>query len=101
MWSDTATGERLVILHRRGDTVPWNRGTLTSGGMSATSIHLLLTGCPQVRGDRHGGLGPAADGLPLPEHQALCGEFPAHGGQAAGVQGTRPAGPGNQLGETP
>lgn len=55
----------------------------------------------QVRGDCHGGPGPAADGLPLPEHQALRGELPTHGGQAAGVQGTGPAGPGNQLSETP
>lgn len=54
----------------------------------------------QVRGDRHGGSGPAADGLSLSEHQTLRGEFPAHGGQAAGVQRTGPAGPGNQLGKT-
>lgn len=60
-----------------------------------------MTVAVQVRGDRHGGSGPVADGLPLPEHQALRGELPAHGGQAAGVQRTRPAGPGNQLGKTP
>lgn len=54
----------------------------------------------QVRGDRHGGSGPAADGLSLSEHQTLCGELPAHGGQTAGVQRTGPAGPWNQLGKT-
>lgn len=53
----------------------------------------------QVCGDSHGGSGPAADGLSLPEHQTLRGEFSAHGGQTAGVQRTRPAGPGNQLGK--
>lgn len=56
--------------------------------------------CMQECGDSHGGSGPVADGLSLSEHQTLCGEFPAHGGQAAGVQRTRPAGPGNQLGKT-
>ncbi len=54
----------------------------------------------QVCGDCHGGSGPAADGLSLSEHQTLRGEFPAHGGQAAGVQRTRPAGAGDQLGKT-
>lgn len=53
----------------------------------------------QIRGDSHGGSGPATDGLSLSEHQTICGEFPAHGGQAAGVQGARSAGPGNQLGK--
>lgn len=56
--------------------------------------------CVQVRGDSHGGSGPAADGLPLSEHQTLRGEFPAHGGQAAGVQRAGPAGSGDQLGKT-
>ncbi len=54
----------------------------------------------QVCGDSHGGSGPAADGLSLSEHQTLRGEFSTHGGQTAGVQRTRPAGPGNQLGKT-
>lgn len=54
----------------------------------------------QLCGDRHGGPGSATDGLPLSEHQTLCGELPAHGGKAAGVQRTGPAGSGNQLGES-
>lgn len=41
--------------------------------------------CVQECGDSHGGSGPAADGVSLSEHQTLRGEFPAHGGQAAGV----------------
>lgn len=64
-----------------------------------SEAHLSGVSCPQVCGDRHGGSGPAADGLSLSEHQTLRGEFPAHGGQAAGVQRTGPAGPGDQLGK--
>lgn len=51
---------------------------------------------------RHGGAGPAAHGLPLPEHQPLRGELPQDGGQAAGVGEAQPADPRHQLGkETP
>lgn len=49
----------------------------------------------------NGGLGPAVDGLPLPEHQSVCGEFPEDGAEAAGVRQTQPADPGNQLSESP
>lgn len=45
------------------------------------SVKLIVQEC----GDSHGGSGPAADGVSLSEHQTLRGEFPAHGGQAAGV----------------
>lgn len=47
----------------------------------------------------HGGAGPAAHGLPLPEHQPLCGELPQDGGQAAGVREAQPADPRHQLGK--
>lgn len=46
---------------------------------------------------RHGGLGPAADGVPLPEHQPVRGELSKDGAQAAGVRQTLPADPWNQL----
>lgn len=45
----------------------------------------------------HGSPGPAADGLPLSEHQPVCGEFPQDGAQAAGVRQTQSADPRNQL----
>lgn len=48
---------------------------------------------------RHGGSGPAADGVPLPEHQPVRRELPQDGGQAAGVGEAQPANPGNQLRE--
>lgn len=50
---------------------------------------------------RHGGTGPIAHGLPLPEHQPLRGEFPQDGGQAAGVREAQPADPRHQLGKEP
>lgn len=40
---------------------------------------------PQLRVYSHGGPGPAADGLPLSEHQPVCGELPQDGSQAPGV----------------
>lgn len=49
----------------------------------------------------HGSPGPAADGLPLSEHQPVCGEFPQDGAQTAGVRQTKPADPRNQLCEFP
>lgn len=33
----------------------------------------------------HGGSRSAPDGLPLSEHQPVCGEFPQNGAKAAGV----------------
>ncbi|CAN8179344.1 unnamed protein product, partial [Coccothraustes coccothraustes] len=45
----------------------------------------------------HGGAGPAAAGVPLPEHQPVRGELPHHGGQTARVRQARPADPGHQL----
>lgn len=51
----------------------------------------------QVCVHSHGSPGPAADGLPLPEHQPVCGEFPQDGAQAVGVRQTQPADPRNQL----
>lgn len=50
---------------------------------------------------RHGGTGPIAHGLPLPEHQPLRGEFPQDGGQAAGVGEAQPADPRHQFGKEP
>lgn len=47
----------------------------------------------------HGSPGPASDGLPLSEHQPVCGEFPEDGAKAAGVRQTQSADPRNQLGE--
>lgn len=52
---------------------------------------------PQVRVHRHGGPGPAVDGLPLSEHQPVCGEFPQDGAKAAGVGQTKPADPRDKL----
>lgn len=49
----------------------------------------------------HGSPGPVADGLPLSEHQPVCGEFPQDGAQAARVRQTQPADPRNQLGGFP
>lgn len=51
----------------------------------------------QVRVHRHGSSGPAADGLPLSEHQPVCGKFSWNGAQAAEVWQTQPADPWNQL----
>lgn len=48
----------------------------------------------------HGSPGPAADGLPLSEHQPVCGEFPQDGAQAARVRQTQPPDPRNQLCES-
>ncbi|MEQ2207858.1 hypothetical protein XENOCAPTIV_019837, partial [Xenoophorus captivus] len=50
-----------------------------------------------VRVYSHGSPGPAADGLPLSEHQPVCGELSEDGAQAAGVRQTQPADPRNQL----
>ncbi len=55
----------------------------------------------QVCVHSHGSPGPAADGLPLSEHQPVCGEFPQDGAQAAGIRQTQPADPRNQLCEFP
>lgn len=49
----------------------------------------------------HGSPGPAADGLPLSEHQPVCGEFPQDGAQAARVRQTQPADLRDQLCEFP
>ena len=54
---------------------------------------------PQIRVHCHGGAGPTAHGLSLPEHQPLCGEFPQDGGQAAWVGETQSADPRHQLGK--
>lgn len=40
---------------------------------------------PQVCVHCNGSLGSAINGLPLPEHQSLRGEFLEDGGQAAGI----------------
>lgn len=62
--------------------------------VSSSSLLLLP---PQVRVHRHGGPGPAFDGLPLSEHQPVCGEFPQDGAKAAGVGQAEPADPRDKL----
>lgn len=55
----------------------------------------------QVCVHSHGSPGPAAHGLPLSEHQPVCGEFSKDGAQAARVRKIQPADPRNQLCEFP
>lgn len=49
----------------------------------------------------NGSLGSTINGLPLPEHQPLCGEFLEDGGQAAGIGEARPADSRHQLCKCP
>lgn len=60
----------------------------------------VLCPLPQLRLHRDGSAGPAVDGLPLPEHQLVCGELPQDGPQAAGVRQTQSADSGNQFGQS-
>jgi len=55
----------------------------------------------QVCVHSHGSPGPAAHGLPLSEHQPVCGEFSKDGAQAARVRKIQPTDPRNQLCEFP
>lgn len=64
---------------------------------SSFSSFSLLSPPPKVCVHRHGGPGSAADGLPLSEHQPVCGEFPQDGAKAAGVRQTQPADPRDKL----
>ena len=48
-------------------------------------MFLSLSLSLQVCVHSHGSSGPAADGLPLSEHQPVRGELPEDGAQAAGV----------------
>lgn len=60
---------------------------------------LVLGVCAQVRGNSDGGVGSVVDGVSFPEYQAVCGELLTHGSQTAGIQRTRFASAGHQLGK--
>lgn len=64
---------------------------------------VVLIGCfsllIQVCVHSHGGSRPAADGLPLPKHQSVCGELSKNGAQTSGVGQTQPPDPRHKFGE--
>lgn len=62
-------------------------------------LALVLGVCAQVRGNSDGGVGSVVDGVSFPEYQAVCGELLTHGSQTAGIQRTRFASAGHQLGK--
>lgn len=76
---------------------------LLSAGMFVIYVGVILMPLclspppPQVCVHSNGSPGPAADGLPLSEHQPVCGEFPEDGAKAARVRQTQPPDPWNQL----